>query len=121
MKKRTIGYTNDLTDMFIKARAKAAAPDGSDAQAKSRFLVRKGLLQGVTQSETLLPSSTKASSSDDSLELKTQSANSLLGANHLPPAYVDIQEEIEADLSEISQLCKSFEKNLTLCVCFNRD
>lgn len=48
MKKRCIGYSNDLTDQFIKARAKMATPDGSDPQTKSRFLVRKGLLQGVT-------------------------------------------------------------------------
>jgi len=40
--------------------------------------------------------------------MKTQSANHLLAANHLPPAYVDIQEEIESDLSEIDKLCKFF-------------
>jgi len=40
--------------------------------------------------------------------MKTQSANYLLAANHLPPAYVDIQEEIESDLSEIDKLCKIF-------------
>jgi hypothetical protein len=48
--------------------------------------VRKGLLQGIQPDQALLPQSTKASSSDDSTEFKTQAGM----LNHLPPAYVDI-------------------------------
>jgi hypothetical protein len=65
MKKRTIGYSNDLTDSFLKIRNSLSTPDIETT--KNRFLIRKGILQGVTQ-EVLI---TKASSSDDSLELKT--------------------------------------------------
>jgi hypothetical protein len=48
--------------------------------------------------------------------MKTQSANHLLAVNHLPPAYVDIQEEIESDLSEIDKLCELFLRDLLTCL-----
>jgi len=66
-------------------------------ESKNRFLIKKGVLQGIsTQSSgspklddrAFIPVSTKASSSDDSIEIKTISG--LMSAAHLPPVYVDI-------------------------------
>ncbi len=57
----------------------------------------------------LLPTSTKASS-EDSGDLNVSggggSGTMQMSARHLPPVYVDIQEEIEANLEEISKLSK---------------
>ncbi len=97
MKKIRLGHTNDLTSQFMKLRQKMNEPA---EDPKNRFLVKKGVLQGLKQSNSpklddraLIPVSTKASSSDDSIEIKT--IGSLLSATHLPPVYVDLQEEIE--------------------------
>jgi len=58
---------------------------------------------------SLLPSSTKASS-DDSGDLNnsglTSSGSLQMSARHLPPVYVDIQEEIEVNLDEIQRQSK---------------
>ena len=60
---------------------------------------------------SLLPTSTRASSNsetdsngDSSSVGKTSGL--ALSARHLPPVYVDIQEEIEANLDEIASLSK---------------
>lgn len=47
MKKRCIGYSNDLTDSFLKARQNLNTPTDQDSVVKNRFLVRKGLLQSI--------------------------------------------------------------------------
>lgn len=106
MKKRRLGHTNDLTSQFMSVRQKFNAPP---EDPKNRFLVKKGVLQGIKPSNSpklddraLLPVSTKASSSDDSTELKTIAT--LISASHLPPVYVDLQEEIEQNLQEIATL-----------------
>ena len=55
-----------------------------------------------TDKGALLPSSTKASSEDqDSSNEKNTNGSLAISARHLPPVYVDIQEEIEANLEEI--------------------
>jgi hypothetical protein len=59
--KRCIGFTNDLTDQFMKAKS---ALKQSEQKERTRFIVRKGLLSGIQQ-ESLLPLSTKASSNSD--------------------------------------------------------
>ena len=58
----------------------------------------------------LLPPSTKASSVDDSDSKGSDGSTSLnssgsaqMSARHLPPIYVDIQEEIETNLDEIGR------------------
>ncbi len=63
---------------------------------------------------TLLPSSTKASSEDDngndlnnSGQQLTSSGTIELSGRHLPPEYVDIQEEIDQNLEEINTQSKS--------------
>lgn len=90
--KRRLGHTNDLTSQFIKIRSKLNEPP---EDPKNRFLVKKSVLQGIKPSTSpnlddraLLPISTKASSSDDSIEIKTVST--LISAHHLPPVYVDL-------------------------------
>jgi len=99
MKSRRLGFTNDLTSQFIKMKKKISEPA---EDPKNRFLLKKGVLQGLNKppsgspkldDRALIPVSTKASSSDDSIEIKTIS--SMLSATHLPPVYVDLQEEIE--------------------------
>ena len=58
----------------------------------------------------LLPPSTKASS-EDSGDLNSSGVSGggglQMSARVLPPVYVDIQEEIEANLEEINKLSKS--------------
>ena len=57
----------------------------------------------------LLPPSTKASS-EDSGDLNSSGVSGgglQMSARVLPPIYVDIQEEIEANLDEINKLSKS--------------
>ena len=59
----------------------------------------------------LLPTSTKASSDDDRDSSGDGSGNVTSGSlqlssRHLPPVYVDIQEEIEHNLDEINKLSK---------------
>lgn len=91
--KRTLGFKNDLTAQFNRLKH----PEPEDT--KSRFLLRKGLLQGAPgqsppMQHAALP--TRASSSDDSVEL-----GRINQSRSLPPVYVDIQEEIEQNLCEI--------------------
>ena len=57
-----------------------------------------------------MPQSTKASSVDDSDSKGSDGSTSLnssgsaqMSARHLPPIYVDIQEEIETNLDEIGR------------------
>lgn len=59
---------------------------------------------------TLLPNSTKASSDDDRDSNDLSNSSSITGsgsihlsARHLPPVYVDIQEEIENNIDEIKR------------------
>ena len=64
----------------------------------------------VNDKGALLPASTKASSEDadnsnelkDSAGLQSQGTIALSG-RHLPPVYVDIQEEIETNIDEINR------------------
>lgn len=104
--RRNLGYRNDLTAQFVRLKRPAEPED-----VKSKFLVRKGVLQGIApDSESPRPVlrslPTKASSgseghqSDDSIELRQQPTR------QLPPLYVDIQEEIEANLLEIDAQSK---------------
>ena len=61
-----------------------------------------------TDKGALLASSTKASSEDpdSSNESKKVTGNLAISARHLPPVYVDIQEEIESNLDEINKQSK---------------
>lgn len=80
---------------------------------KSRFLVRNTGFANVKSPDVslahdkgaLLPTSTKASSGEDSGESASSlGTNSIaLSSRHLPPVYVDIQEEIELNLDEINK------------------
>ena len=55
----------------------------------------------------LLANSTKASLEDpDSSNEKNNGGTLAISARHLPPVYVDIQEEIESNLEEINRQSK---------------
>ena len=112
----TRGATKDLTATFMKYRNGSLDSDESDATAdpKARFLVRNtGFASSVKSPEVsyvndrgaLLPTSTKASSEEEnSSEGGIQGATSIqMSSRHLPPVYVDIQEEIESNLDEINK------------------
>ena len=110
------GAARDLTVAFIKYRNGPMDSDESEATAdpKSRFLVRNtGFASSVKSPDAsyvndrgaLLPTSTKASSEEEnSSEGGLHGASSIqMSARHLPPVYVDIQEEIESNLDEINK------------------
>ena len=112
----TRGAARDLTAAFMRYRNGSLDSDESDATAdpKSRFLVRNtGFASSVKSPEAsyvndrgaLLPTSTKASSEEEnSSEGGIQGATSIqMSSRHLPPVYVDIQEEIESNLDEINK------------------
>ena len=114
------GASKDLTATFMKYRNGSLDSDESDATAdpKSRFLVRNTGFSSVKSPEasyvndrgTLLPTSTKASSEEENNESGLQGASSIqMSARHLPPVYVDIQEEIESNLDEINKQSTYFE------------
>ena len=89
-----------------------------------RFLIRdKGFMMGggfsamkspdaslVNDKGSLLPTSTKASSNseddNDPNQSQLSSGNNMMSSRHLPPVYVDIQEEIEQSLEEIKSESK---------------
>ena len=112
----TRGAARDLTAAFMRYRNGSLDSDESaaDADPKSRFLVRNtGFASSVKSPEAsyvndrgaLLPTSTKASSEEEnSSEGGIQGATSIqMSSRHLPPVYVDIQEEIESNLDEINK------------------
>ena len=80
-----------------------------------RFLVRNTGFAAIKSTESnithdkghLLPSSTKASSDDsgDNNNLSSISGPNI-GSRHLPPIYIDIQEEIEHNLDDINNKMK---------------
>ena len=80
----------------------------------SSFLVRNTGFAAIKPSDSafdkghLLPSSTKASSDEDSGDSNNLSSISgpNIGSRHLPPVYIDIQEEIEHNLDEINNKMK---------------
>ena len=88
--------------------------ESQPADPKSRFLVRNtGFASQVKSPDVsyahdkgaLLPTSTKASSEEENSEGGGLHGTSSIqmSARHLPPVYVDIQEEIETNLEEINK------------------